>query len=300
MPDQNRKYFIKNSNPNSKVMTSQEQKRKVISELLDAGNSTMEIIRVTKYPVSTVYRVVKRLQSGIGVNHTPCGPHKAKKRTPTFLAGLKRSIMAHPDLSISRLATIRGVGRSTVQRAVKNDLGLSSYVRGRRHLLTEAMKVKRLERAQKLKRICKVKTRAIRLFSDESIFTVDACYNPQNNRWLAKDKGDVPPVMKTKHPAKVMVFGLIASDGQVMPAHIFPPKTRLNAVGYLKLLEKVVMPWINRTYPPGTKFMWIQDSAPPHIGKKVMEYLNNSFEVVIQPKDWPSNSPDCNPLDYWL
>ena len=73
--------------------------------------------------------------------------------------------------------------------------------------------------------------------------------------WLSGDKDSVPPVMKTKNPAKIMVFGLISSDGKAMLAYIFPLNFRLNTEGYLELFERVVMPWLASTYPPDTKFM---------------------------------------------
>ena len=38
--------------------------------------------------------------------------------------------------------------------------------------------------------------------------------NATNNR-------DVPREMKTKFPATVMVFGMVSSEGHIMPPHIF-------------------------------------------------------------------------------
>jgi hypothetical protein len=118
-------------------MKAQEVKRKVIAELHSAGNDAAAIIRVTKYPRSTVYDVIKRLNAGKGIGHSSCGPSKNKKRTGRFLFGLKRSIMANPAVSMSVHAARRSVSRRTIATAVKDDLGLKSYVRGRRHLLTK-------------------------------------------------------------------------------------------------------------------------------------------------------------------
>ena len=50
-------------------MKPQEQKRKVIQELHLAGNSPKDIISATKYPLKTVYRVVKKLKAGEGIGH---------------------------------------------------------------------------------------------------------------------------------------------------------------------------------------------------------------------------------------
>ncbi len=279
-------------------MKPQEQRCKVIAELYLAGNDAKAIIKATNYCHATVYNVLKKLKAGQGIAHTPCGPHKAKKRTPMFLAGLKRSIKANPAVSMVAHAKRRSVSRRTMGRAIKEDLGLSTYVRGRCHLLTEKMKTVRLERGKKLRQICKNNPRTIRLFSDESIFTVDGVYNPKNDRWIAEERASVPPVMRTKYPIKIMIFSVISSDGKAMLAHIFPPKFRLTTAGYLDLLETVVLPWLASTYPPGTKFLWIQDSAPAHVSKASMNFLNSKFDVMVQPDQWPSNSPDLNPCDY--
>ena len=35
--------------------------------------------------------------------------------------------------------------------------------------------------------------------------------------WIATNNRDVPRVMKTKFPATVMVFGVVSSEGHIMP-----------------------------------------------------------------------------------
>ena len=39
--------------------------------------------------------------------------------------------------------------------------------------------------------------------------------------WIATNNRDVPRVMKTKFLATVMVFGVVSSEGHIMPPHIF-------------------------------------------------------------------------------
>ena len=39
--------------------------------------------------------------------------------------------------------------------------------------------------------------------------------------WIATNDRDVSRVMKTKFPATVMVFGVVSSEGHIMPPHIF-------------------------------------------------------------------------------
>ena len=50
----------------------------------------------------------------------------------------------------------------------------------------------------------------------QKIFTVDGHHNRRNDRWVAKSPSDVPPMWRTKNPAKAMALGIVGSDGQVV------------------------------------------------------------------------------------
>ena len=45
--------------------------------------------------------------------------------------------------------------------------------------------------------------------------------------WIATNNRDVPRVMKTKFPVTVMVFGVVSSEGHIMPPHL---RSRLESV----------------------------------------------------------------------
>ena len=51
--------------------------------------------------------------------------------------------------------------------------------------------------------------------------------------WIATNNKDVPRVMKTKFPATVMVYGVISSEGHIMPPHIFEVCLKVNIKVYL-------------------------------------------------------------------
>ena len=46
--------------------------------------------------------------------------------------------------------------------------------------------------------------------------------------WIATNNRDVLRVMKTKFPATVMVFGVVSSEGHIMPPHIFDDGLKVN------------------------------------------------------------------------
>ena len=52
-------------------------------------------------------------------------------------------------------------------------------------------------------------------------------------------------VMKTKFQATVMVFGVVLSEGHIIPPHIFEIGLKVNTKVYLDVLKSVVIPWCN-------------------------------------------------------
>ena len=57
---------------------------------------------------------------------------------------------------------------------------------------------------------------------------------------------NVHRVMKTKFPATVMVFGVVSSEGHIMPPHIFEIDLKVNTKVYLGVLKSVVISWCNQ------------------------------------------------------
>ena len=85
---------------------------------------------------------------------------------------------------------------------------------------------------------------------DEKKFMVDEMTNRRKSRIIAYNPSDVPPVVQSKHPAFVMVFGAVASDGKVMPAHFIQAGLKVNTEEYPKILKEVLIPWIKKTMIP--------------------------------------------------
>ena len=84
--------------------------------------------------------------------------------------------------------------------------------------------------------------------------------------WIAMNNRDVPRVMKTKFLATVMVFGMVSSEGHIMPPHIFEVGLKVNTKVYLDVLKSVVIPWCNQV-ASGRPWVWQQDSASAHKSK---------------------------------
>ena len=47
----------------------------------------------------------------------------------------------------------------------------------------------------------------------------------------------------------------------------------------------------------GVHFIFQQDGARAHTAKNTVAYLKDHVPEFIEPKKWPPNSPDLNPVD---
>ena len=117
--------------------------------------------------------------------------------------------------------------------------------------------------------------------------------------WIATNNRDVSRVMKTKFPATVMVFGVVSSEGHIMPPHIFEVGLKVNTKVYLDVLKSVVIPWCNQV-AGGRTWVRQQDSVPAHKSKETQAWLQMECYDFVPFSHCPPSSPDLNPLDYFV
>ena len=117
--------------------------------------------------------------------------------------------------------------------------------------------------------------------------------------WIATNNRGVPRVMKTKFPATVMVFGVVSSEGHIMPPHIFEVGLKVNTKVYMDVLTSVVIPWGNQV-AGGRPWVWQQDSAPAHKSKETQAWLQKECYDFVPSSHWPPSSFDLNSLDYFV
>ena len=117
--------------------------------------------------------------------------------------------------------------------------------------------------------------------------------------WIATNNREVPRVMKTMFLAMVMVFGVVSSEGHIMPPHIFEVGLKVNTKVYLDVLKSVVISWCNQVVS-GRPWVWQQDSAPAHKSKETQAWLQKKSYDFVPFSHRPPSSPNLNPLDYFV
>ena len=104
-----------------------------------------------------------------------------------------------------------------------------------------------------------------------------------------------------------MAFVCVVNGG-VIPVvwHVdeFGKCVSVNSERYIKIIEEEILPWL----PQNIKnLLWMmQDGATAHTASESMEFLKRIFGTKIISRfaskfggvEWPSHSPDLNPLDY--
>ena len=108
---------------------------------------------------------------------------------------------------------------------------------------------------------------------------------------------NVTRAMKTKFPATVMVFGVVSSEGHIMPPHIFEVSLKVNTKVYLDVLKSVVIPWCNQL-TGGRPRVWQQDSAPAHKSNETQAWFQNWTRwttlfghMSTKSPTWPPTTP---------
>ena len=117
--------------------------------------------------------------------------------------------------------------------------------------------------------------------------------------WLSLSPQNVPKLIKTKQPVHISVWGGVPNDGVVMSSFIFPYDHRLNTEAFIKWLEEIELPWIERV-TTGRPYIWKQASVPCQTSRRTESCLWENLCDYITPNIWPPHSPDCNPLDYYV
>lgn len=250
-----------------------------------------------------VYRAVKLFIETGGVDDRSRPGRPRSIRTPEVINAVKARIRRNPLRKQKIMAREMTLSKMSMSRIIKQDLGLGAYKKHTGHLLTAALKQKRRVRSKcLLSKYAQGMHRKI-LFTDEKIFTVEEKFNKQNDRIYARSSKEaaelVPRVQKGHHPASVMVWWGVSYDG-VTKLHFCEKGVKTSANVYQNtVLDKVVKP-LNSTLFNNQHWVFQQDSAPGHKAKTTQAWLKNNVPEFICAEDWPSGSPDLNPLDYKL
>lgn len=283
-----------------------KENRVAVIALHKCGKSPSDIFNLLK-PLNIsrmfVYRAIKRYDELLGTEDRGRSGRPRTVRTPSVVKAVRERIRRNP-LRIQKIMSRElDISRRTMSRIIRDDLSMKAYRRSTGHLLTPRLKDIRKTRCQRLLQWHATNGHENILFTDEKIFTVEEKFNRQNDKVYAHTSSEarekVPKVQRGHHPASVMVWWGVSHQG-VTDLHFCEKGVKTGAKVYQQdVLEGVVRP-LNTGLFSGQRWVFQQDSAPAHKAKTTQEWLRKNIPAFISAEDWPSGSPDLNPLDYKL
>ncbi|EFO94085.1 hypothetical protein CRE_26771 [Caenorhabditis remanei] len=284
-----------------KVMTAASPYRTAIINCSRQGMTPPMIVEKLGVPPMLVHRTINRYKRIGTLKDLPRSGRPISISTPPVIKAIRERIRRNPERSLRKMAPGFNMSPTTMRRIVKLKLNMIPYRIQKGAFLTEKNKQLRMKKARELLLGTHSGTHLTTVFTDEKIFTIEANKNGQNNRILARDyrtacqNGKI--LNKTSHPASVMVFGGICSNGKT-PLIFVDPGAKVNQEYYReKILEAGVLPWAKSHF--GNQFWTFQqDGAPAHRAKTTQQWCKDNFPAFISASEWPASSPDLNPLDY--
>ncbi|CAH1968545.1 unnamed protein product [Acanthoscelides obtectus] len=251
-----------------------------------SASQIFELLRGLQISRKFVSRTIQRYNETSSVDDRPRSGRPRQVRTPAAIKAVKARIQRNPLRKQKILSREMKIPVRTMSRIIKQDLGLGAYRRRTGQRLTATLRHIRATRSKKLlERYAAGGFRKI-LFTDEKIFTIEEKFNRQNDKVYARSSQEaseiIPRVERGHHPASVMVWWGVSYEG-VTQLHFCKQGVKTKAANYQ---SDILDP--------------IQDSAPAHKAKSTQRWLESNVPEFIAAEDWPSGSPDLNPLDYKL
>lgn len=126
------------------------------------------------------------------------------------------------------------------------------------------------------------------IFSDEKKFNLDG---PDGFQYYWHDLQSTPQIFsnRVQGGGSVMIWMAFCASGRT---RVFFIDSRMNAGSYVSLLSDSLVPFVNENFEKNYFFQ--QDNAPCHRAKTTKNWLE---EKEIPLLEWPSRSPDLNPIE---
>jgi transposase len=264
-----------------------------IKTLNEEGYSLREISQRLGVPFSTVNYTLKRFKKTKS-HHNLARSGRPRATTAKIDDKIVNFIEESDEPNAEKLAkrlselNIAKISPSTVKRRL-NDDGLKGRAPLKKSLLTAKHIKARLEFGLKHQSWTVEDWKRV-LFSDETKLNKRGS---DGKTWTWRRTGELlkPKHVKqtVKHDQSVMAWGCFSSTG-VGDIHII--QDIMNAGVYIRILSSHMLPSARRLF--NENFIFQQDNDPKHTAKRVKEYLVSKKIILL---DWPSQSPDLNPIE---
>ncbi|CAG8579165.1 2814_t:CDS:2 [Scutellospora calospora] len=251
--------------------SDKKNQRTAIAHLWTQGiYNAMEIHRWTNAPLSTIYDNLKKLKTKGTMDHAK-GNGRPKKITKRAAQALGQYIHKNPSISTRTMVnklekTGVKVSHSTISRHLA-DAGYTNSLPQKTPMLTVKHKLARVKWAEKHLEDNWNRT----FFTDETAFQL---FRNTLKYWY---KGSRPVRRIPKDRTKLKAWGGFWVKGK---SSLYCFKGIMNAEFYVNIIKK---------HLPEQ-----QDNDSKHTSRLATAFIKKNVPVLL---DWPSNSPDINPIE---
>lgn len=278
-----------------------------ILALLHLNFSQPRIVKILKEDGFSVSQgTVSNVKRKIGFQRNSTEKLKFSRKptvsTPLVTSKVIQAIDVNDPAPQRAIAKSCRISQSTVSRIIKSaDFCLRK--KQKVHKLTPFNAENRHRRARRLyKKLANYRYRNF-ITTDESWFYLDGTEGKRKVCYIRKTDVDYERLIiqqDSSRPPGFMVWAGISSRGKTTIRFV-KPGVKINSDYYI---NHILKPFLSRDVPrlfPGNekrKMIFHQDSAPSHVSKKTINFLNQSKISFIKPEEWMPKSPDAAPMDY--
>lgn len=239
------------------------------------------------------------------------GHRKGRGRSSVIRKKLDESLnqmtAAGDHVTVRNLASNANCSASTAYTFLRTELKLYPYKITTGQVLTDQQRQKRLQFSLWMLKKIEDDSRFLHsiLWTDECSFSLSGHVNRQNYRFWGKEQ----PSNVFERPLfekKLCVFVALSAKFALKPfffENADGALTTVNGARYADMVNSFVVPQLKKHHAL-SRSIWQQDGAAPHVATHVKFLITKLFgnRVISRgfENEWPANSPDLNPLDYWL
>ena len=197
------------------------------------------------------------------------------------------------------MATKLGVTPSTIRYHIKHSLGKKLKKKPRVHSIWRTALLRRRTRAWKLYRRLSGGRYKSYITTDEAWFYLSNCNRDLGTSYCKKGSHACCTRRPPTHSPGLMAWAGISANGKTKIRWV-EKGAKINSEYYVK---NVLTPFLKEDAPslyPEGNFIFHQDSAPAHIARDTVTFLESQGVEYIKEKEWIPCSPDAAPMDYGI
>jgi transposase len=262
-----------------------------------SGSSLAKIAKTFNIPKSTVHDTIKRYENVENLKSAPRSgrPKLLKVEDQKILKEIalkgNRSSLEEIQKRFAEVNSVK-VSKNTI-RTNLHELGIFSRIAANKPLLKNQQRENRLKWCMQRRNWTVRQWKAI-IWSDESRFKIFRSDGPTRVWRKDGERYKIKNVRPTvKHGGgSVMVWGCFSGKGL---GPLVKVDGKMNHRDYIEILDKNLVPLITTQFRSrGYKFQ--DDNAPVHTARNVQNWIKEKKINVLS--DWPSQSPDLNPIEH--